>query len=59
MNNRLFFGLLRILRKVPFIRKIDFIDSFLIERVGELEDAYDANPDQLNVIISYYKKRLI
>ncbi len=57
MNNRLFFGLLRILRKVPFIRKIDFIDSFLIERVGELEDAYDANPDQLNVIISYYKKR--
>jgi len=57
VNNRLFFGLLRILRKVPFIRKIDFIDSFLIERVGELEDAYDANPDQLNVIISYYKKR--
>ncbi len=38
MIDKLFFVLLRILRKIPFIRNIDFIDSFLVERVGELED---------------------
>ena len=38
MKDKLFFVLLRILRKIPLIRNIDFIDSFLIERVGELED---------------------
>ena len=38
MKNKLFFGLLRALRKIPLIRKINSIDSFLIERVGELED---------------------
>ena len=38
MKNKLFFGLLRVLRKIPLIRKINSIDSFLIERVGELED---------------------
>ena len=38
MKDKLFFVLLRILRKIPLIRNIDFIDSFLMERVGELED---------------------
>ena len=38
MKDKLFFLLLRILRKIPLIRNIDFIDSFLMERVGELED---------------------
>ena len=38
MKDKLFFVLLRILRKIPLIRNIDFIDCFLIERVGELED---------------------
>ena len=37
MKDKLFFLLLRILRKIPLIRNIDFIDSFLMERVGELE----------------------
>ncbi len=38
MKDKLFFALLGILRKIPLIRNIDFIDSFLMERVGELED---------------------
>ena len=38
MKDKLFFLLLRILRKIPLIRNIDFIDSFLMERVGELEN---------------------
>ena len=38
MKDKLFFVLLRMLRKIPIIRNIDFIDSFLMERVGELED---------------------
>ena len=38
MINKLFFLCLSLLRKIPFIRNIDLIDSFLMERVGELED---------------------
>ena len=38
MKIKLFFALLKLLRKIPFIRRVDFIDSFLMERVGELEN---------------------
>ncbi len=38
MKIKLFFALLKLLRKIPFIRRVDLIDSFLMERVGELEN---------------------
>ena len=38
MKSKLFFTLLKLLRKIPFLRRVDFIDSFLMERVGELEN---------------------
>lgn len=34
----LFFKLLKILRKIPYIQNINFIESFLVQRVGELQD---------------------